>query len=81
MHHNYITGGYKSENSEAESGNPQGEVLVGGGNVAKGYYKNEDLTKEDFTTIKGQWYFCTGDIGEFEPDGCLRIIGQCCRLC
>lgn len=55
---------------------PRGEILIGGGNVVQGYYKNEAKTKEDFTVINGIQYFCTGDIGQFEDDGCLRVIGQ-----
>ena len=48
---------------------------MGGGNVVQGYYKNEAKTKEDFTVIDGIRYFCTGDVGQFETDGCLRVIG------
>lgn len=55
---------------------PRGEILVGGGNVVQGYYKNEAKTKEDFTVIDGLRYFCTGDIGQFETDGCLRVIDR-----
>ncbi|XP_013383556.1 long-chain-fatty-acid--CoA ligase 4 [Lingula anatina] len=56
--------------------NPRGEILIGGGNVAMGYYKNEEKTTEDFLTIDGIRYFCTGDIGEFKEDGCLQIIDR-----
>lgn len=55
---------------------PRGEILVGGGNVTMGYYKMEEKTKEDFIDIDGMRYFCTGDIGMFEEDGCLRIIDR-----
>lgn len=55
---------------------PRGEILVGGGNVAQGYYKLEEQSKEDFITIDGINYFCTGDIGQFEEDGSLRVIGK-----
>lgn len=55
---------------------PRGEVLVGGGNIVLGYYMMEEKTKEDFTEIDGVRYFCTGDIGHVEDDGCLRIIGS-----
>lgn len=42
-----------------------------------GYYKNEAKTQEDyFVDESGQRWFCTGDIGEFQSDGCLRIIGK-----
>lgn len=42
-----------------------------------GYYKNETKNKEDFFVDKsGQRWFYTGDIGEFHPDGCLKIIGE-----
>lgn len=42
-----------------------------------GYYKNEVRNKEDFFVDEnGQRWFCTGDIGEFHPDGCLKIVGE-----
>lgn len=42
-----------------------------------GYYKNEAKTKTDFFEDEnGQRWLCTGDIGEFDPDGCLKIIGE-----
>lgn len=55
---------------------PRGEILLGGGNVVQGYYKNPEKTKEDFITIDNINYFCTGDIGQFEADGSLRVIGM-----
>ncbi|XP_053404171.1 long-chain-fatty-acid--CoA ligase 4-like [Mercenaria mercenaria] len=55
---------------------PQGEILIGGGNVVQGYYKNKEKTEEDFTVIDGLQYFCTGDIGQVEKDGSLRVIDR-----
>ncbi|KAI6187785.1 AMP-binding domain-containing protein [Aphelenchoides besseyi] len=55
---------------------PQGEILINGDNVALGYYKNEEKTKEDFIKLDGKRYFATGDIGEFRSDGSLRIIDR-----
>ena len=49
---------------------------MGGGNIAQGYYLLEQMTKEDFIVIDRMRYFCTGDIGQFEEDGALRIIGE-----
>ena len=57
--------------------NPRGEIVVGGGNVASGYYKMPDKTKENFTTDEtGRRWFTTGDIGEIYPDGTLKIIDR-----
>ncbi|XP_053162717.1 fatty acid CoA ligase Acsl3 isoform X2 [Hemicordylus capensis] len=56
---------------------PRGEILIGGQNITMGYYKNEERTKNDFTVDEnGQRWLYTGDIGEFQPDGCLKIIDR-----
>lgn len=56
---------------------PRGEIVIGGPNVTRGYFKNPAKTAEDFEVDrKGQRWFHTGDIGEFHPDGCLKIIDR-----
>ncbi len=52
---------------------PRGEILVRGPTVAKGYYKQEDKTKEAFLE---DGFFATGDVGQFQPDGTLKIVGR-----
>jgi len=49
-----------------------GEILVRGGNVFKGYFKDEENTSR--TLINGWLY--TGDLGEWSQDGLLRITGR-----
>lgn len=51
----------------------RGEIVVRGNNVFKGYYKAQDKTDEVLT--KDGW-FHTGDIGEWQPNGTLKIIDR-----
>ena len=50
-----------------------GEVLVRGGVVMKGYRNQPDKTKETFTD---DGCLITGDIGEFDEDGYLKIVDR-----
>ena len=55
---------------------PRGEIHVGGKNVAMGYFRNEAKTQEDFYEEDGYRWFRTGDIGQVEADGVIRIIDR-----
>ncbi|CBQ68344.1 related to long-chain-fatty-acid-CoA ligase [Sporisorium reilianum SRZ2] len=59
--------GYFSTNNP-----PQGEVLIRGPSVTKGYFKRDDVNKESFE----DGWFLTGDVGQWNANGTLSIIDR-----
>ena len=64
--------GYPFPGVEVKLGE-QGEVLLKGGQVFKGYWRNDQATSESFTS---DGFFKTGDVGEIDADGSLAIRGR-----
>jgi long-chain acyl-CoA synthetase len=69
---NWNEGNYRVTNKPY----PQGEILIGGENVAQGYYKLPGKTAEDFFEEDGKRWFRTGDVGEIWADGGVKIIDR-----
>ncbi|KAJ3053452.1 hypothetical protein HK097_004236 [Rhizophlyctis rosea] len=55
-----------------------GELCVSGQQLARGYLKNEDLTKEKFcfASSVGERIYRTGDLARALPDGTIEFLGR-----
>ncbi len=50
-----------------------GMIEIRGPNVFRGYWRNPEKTRAEFTT---DGYFVSGDLGSFDADGYLTIVGR-----
>jgi len=62
----------KGDGTPCEAGEV-GDIQVKGPNVFQGYWRMPEKTAEEFTA---DGYFKTGDVGKFDEDGYLSIVGR-----
>src|SRR6185369_7332484 len=54
-----------------------GEICIGGAGLARGYWRNADLTAEKFVSaMDGERIYRTGDRGRYLPDGNIEFTGR-----
>lgn len=58
----------------------QGELVVHGPQVLKGYWKRPEETKEAFIMIEGKQFFRTGDIAKYDEEGYYFIVDRVKRM-
>ena len=58
----------------------QGEVIVHGPQVLKGYFNRPEETKEAFLAIEGKQFFRTGDIAKYDEEGYFFIVDRVKRM-
>jgi len=69
------------DNLEPVEADEEGEILLGGESIARGYLNRDDLTTQKFiktAKFKGikERYYLTGDIARYAPNGEIIYIGR-----
>jgi long-chain acyl-CoA synthetase len=64
------------DESEVETDDITGELVVSGPNVMTGYSGLPEATREAFTEAEGQRWFHTGDIGYHDEDGYFYVVDR-----
>lgn len=57
----------------------EGMLCISGKHVFKGYYKNEDMSRETRFVYKGIEYYKTGNMGILDTDGYFTLTGRSSR--
>ena len=57
----------------------EGMLCISGKHVFKGYYKNEDMSRETKFVYKGIQYYKTGNMGILDTDGYFTLTGRSSR--
>lgn len=53
--------------------NPRGEICYQGNSIFKGYFKNEEKTRE---ALSEDGWLASGDVGMVYPNGSIKIIDR-----
>ena len=55
-----------------------GQLYIGGIGLAKGYWRDEEKTRNSFIThpVTGERLYRTGDLGRYLPDGNIEFLGR-----
>jgi amino acid adenylation domain-containing protein len=54
----------------------EGQLAVSGGQLAKGYYGEPELTRQRFPTIDGRTWYLTGDLAIQDQSGIFHHLGR-----
>ncbi|HFK7976100.1 TPA: amino acid adenylation domain-containing protein [Klebsiella oxytoca] len=54
----------------------EGELLIGGVGLARGYLGDDAMTSARFPLLEGTRWYRTGDRGRYWPDGTLEFLGR-----
>jgi fatty-acyl-CoA synthase len=60
--------------------NEEGEIIVTGNQVFKGYWNRPEETKNAFVTLEGKEFFRTGDIARYDEEGYFFLVDRVKRM-